>query len=336
MKKTAKKMAAVPSGVVLPSLAVLIVFGILWFFWPMVMHRFASGVKDSFDAAGIEWGRVVESGGAISNFYSVFTAFLTVFTVAIGLLTYLGVHAANRRQQAVERVQRFRDLQLREVTNLFRLLNEYDQAVVSLRYKDNRSYKVIGDLYDKYRKPELEILASRMSEGEKMSALRKLDEDFYGEAESANLLDSASVLFRILNWIYAHEAYLKTSYMDDGLLEADIAAFRERLLGLVTIYMTNQTKFVYGKYRHLRYHLERRDWTSELAGGYRGVQSADSLFAYERTLALLTNCDGETKRKFRGILDERYRKENIEENLRYYPASLELKQSGTLTNDPTP
>ena len=252
--------------------------------------------------------------------YNVVSAVLTVIAVVTGLLTY--VH-----QRSLARLQKFRDVQLREMQNLFQLINEYDRSVVALDYEGRRSYKVIGYFYDKYRKRELEILASNLAPGEMHARLRELDVEFLAEAERANILESASVVFRILNWIYAHEYYLTATYKGEKLFAADISDFRNKLLELVAVYMTHQTKFVYGKYRHLRYHLENKDWAQAMKVGYRGIKSADILFAYERTLALFQGCDAETKMKFRATLDQRYEQEGIEPNLRYYPPFIEKKAS---------
>lgn len=310
-------------GWLLFSLAVFFIFVVLWLSWPFVMHLFASVVERVLNSLGDDWERCVKTGTGMANLYSVFSALLTVFTVGTGFLTYISVHISNRRQQASDRILHFRNMQVREISNLFNMINEYDRAVVALDYNGNRSYKVIGDLYDRYREPELKILTSRLNGDEKRVQLDDLDAKFYKEAEAANLLESASIVFRILNWMYAYESYLKESYADDEILAEDISKFRERLIGLVSRYMTNQTKFVYGKYRHLRYHLGRREWPHALSMGYRGSEYADRLFAYERTLNLLTTCDAEAKREFRNMLDKRYAEEGIDERLKYYPAALD-------------
>lgn len=252
--------------------------------------------------------------------YHILSLLMAAFGIALAFFTY--VH-----QRSLVRLQRFRDAQLREMQNLFQLINEYDRLVVALSYAGLRSYKVIGYFYDKYRREELSILTSYVSEEEKRTRLRKLDEEFMMEVENANLLESASILFRMLNWIYAHEYYLKSTYKDDKLFAADIADFRNKLLKLVSVYMTHQTKFVYGKYRHLRYHLESKDWARAMKTGYRGIKSADILFAYERTLSLFNGCSAEERQEFRATLDQRYEQEGIDPNLRYYPPFIEKKAS---------
>lgn len=258
-----------------------------------------------------------------SNIYTSYSAFIAAVTVVLGFITFMGWWYDYSRKNREGRDERFKELELVELAHLYEMISEYDRHVVDLKWKGQRAYKVIGALYDKYRRKELSLLLSGTEDSDTIVRLNNLDADFMRDADEAGLLEPASVLFRMLNWLYALEGFLKDTYANEKLRKGEIDRFRARLLNVISGYLTAQTKYVFGKYRHHRYHLDGEGKHYPRSGdlGYRGASYADSLFAYSRTLALM-EYDRGTKVLLAKILKERYQSEGVDDSLRYFPNSV--------------
>lgn len=94
----------------------------------------------------------------------------------------------------------------------------------------------------------------------------------------------------------------------------EVAAFQEKIIGIVRDYIGPDAQFVFGKYRHIKWGLDVK-FAKGRPAYYRGERSADRLFVYERTLAMYIPAPDIAELQL-AALDERNMKLGLANNLR--------------------
>ncbi len=230
----------------------------------------------------------------ISEHYIVYTAVLGFFTACLALCSYW----VNKKR---ELSQKYEDMTNRIFTRLYDMYDDFEDEIIKIKYREHTGYKAIGALYDKYRIEELKIMHNN-----DVQALRKLDEEFLSETCDI-LYPSARKLFSILNWMRSQETYSKAlnkfyaKEIFGNINDEKIEEYRKILIDVLDSLIMAQVEFVYGKYRHLTYHLDEHSIQSR---HYIGLKYADSLLKYERTIKLIT--DEEIAKSIWEDIEKRY------------------------------
>ena len=242
---------------------VAIIFVVTWIFWPYF----------------IAW--VPHINFRTSSGYVVLQALIAIVSIVVALRMY-------DSNEAQARDDAFKKLQIKEIEHLFLSINEWAKLVDQVRYN------ICGEEFDgsfvakalakKYRKAELSLLVRIYGNDEADATiakdeLDKLDLAFMDDFKCANLKSTADALFRILNWAWAAKRSFELIYKKDSSRTTEVSEFEETIVGIIRDYIGLDWQFVYGKYRHLKWGLEKNK--PEV---YRGENFADRLFVYERTL----------------------------------------------------
>lgn len=98
-----------------------------------------------------------------------------------------------------------------------------------------------------------------------------------------------------------------------------INACRENLLFTIRNFLSPHSQYVFGKYRHHRYKIDKRS-VVYCETNYIGAKYADRVFLYERTLSQI-KYSHDAIEQFLGDLRERYHKEDLllKDNLFFNP-----------------
>lgn len=280
------------------------ILGLSLLFWPQLdfcwqlLHNWIGG-----------WTHREIVKGTMADSYSVFSSIVASFSLVVGLFSYW---VATKNHQDED----FRLLQMREFDHVFGAFEKYCDAIGTCVLNEGGKMfegdQVVNRLYEKYRLRELRLLvriccAKDCENGEDMAKcraeLKKLDTDFMTDFASAKLQCAAKVLFKELNWVWSLERSMKDLYRDRANRVAEIGKVRDRLVALLSYELGPQGQFVFGKYRHHSYEIEKsmvaarkidkehgemadlsKCFVNDRPATYRGVYFADMLFQYERTL----------------------------------------------------
>ena len=280
------------------------ILGISLFFWPQLdfcwqlFHNWIGG-----------WTNREIVKGTMADSYSVFSSIVASCSFVVGLFSYWVV-TKNRQEED------FRTFQVREFDHVFGAFEKYCDALETcVLNEDGRIFEgdqVVNRLYEKYRLRELSLIiricgTKNFENGEEVAKcreeLKRLDADFMTDFSSAKLQCAAKVLFKELNWVWSLERSMKDLYRDRPNRVAEIEKVRDRLVALLSYELGSHGQFVFGKYRHHFYKIEklmiaarkvdkeyenpsdsRQGLVNDRPSAYRGVYYADMLFQYERTL----------------------------------------------------
>lgn len=245
---------------------------VFWIFWPIIIHY----VEKSHTFLEITYtggtpSRVEEQQMAGS--YVAFNALFTLVTVIITLSTYL-------KTKEKEVKQKIQTLEISTFSRFFNLYDEFEKTLLHLAYKNLNGYEVIEYFYKKYRVEELTCIAE-----DDQVKLAEMDKCFEKEAKEAGLFVPAMKMYSIFNWIRALDFYL-TSVEKKNTPE--IAMSNQIYLRTLDNLINAKIEFVFGKYRHHYYKVEKM---TSGDGVYRGANYADQVLKYERTLKKVHLCD---------------------------------------------
>lgn len=289
------------------SLALIIVAFIIWLWWPLLIHKIEEWhTQMECNLSILQVAEMQSTKGKVLNsreveaefseLYTMLAVLFTIFATIAALFTYTSA-VKDKNKQKLDEISK------KSFDRFYKLYDVFESAIFALKDVDgNRGYKVIGALYDKYRNAELECIHRQ-----DWQALEKLDAQFTQDSEL--LYEPAVEIFRLLNWIRSQREFVKKEIeMTEMSIYAREQAFAEveknriLLIGVLADLLTAQTEFVFGKYRHIRYHLRNANGRE-----YRGSLYADAVFKYERTVALWT--DKVEAKKLWDCIRERYRTE---------------------------
>lgn len=238
-------------------------FTVTWWYWPNF----------------VKWHPIVDLKE--SEGYVVLQALIAIFSIIIALAVYWS-------NQTRARDDAFNKLQIKEIEHIFFSINEWailvDQLHSNINGKECEGSFVAKALAEKYRKAELRLL-KRIYGNDKSDAtnakaeLENLDAVFITDFENAKLKQTADALFRILNLAWATTNLFNAVYRKDRSRAKQVYEFKENIVSVIRNYIDLDWQFVYGKYRHLKWGLDKNK--PEV---YRGENFADRLFVYERTL----------------------------------------------------
>jgi len=289
-------------------------------FWPQldfcwqVIHNWVGG-----------WTNREIVKGTMADSYSVFSSIVASFSLVVGLFSYWVATKNNQDED-------FKLLQMREFDHVFCAFDKYCDALAACVLDEGgKAYvgdQVVARLYEKYRLRELQLLHRICCLGpdvesveviDSRAELLHLDAEFMADFEAAKLQGAASVLFKELNWVWALERSMRDLYEDKPSRVADIGKLRDRLVALLSYEIGPQGQFVFGKYRHHSYGIEKSMVAARRQGAaldrpasYRGVYYADMLFEYERTLLAYSYSEAEHADLFARISDALRRRDEVE------------------------
>lgn len=154
--------------------------------------------------------------------------------------------------------------------------NDLEWADESGEYK---SWHVINAIAKKYRSTELRCLKSWFESHKDVNdQLKDLDRRFLNDFRRANKLEA---FYRALELIL-NEIWKLANTSDATATSGTIA---QKLLDYLSLCISPQGKFIFGKFRHLECALDSRLHRGESPDKqYRGEHVADQLFLYEKTL----------------------------------------------------
>ena len=222
------------------------------------------------------------SNEELSQIYTVLQALVAIVSIGIAFVMYV-----LSKNQA--RDDDFNRLQMKELEHVFAVVDEWarlqDDLACDIDGRPVDGSFVTTVLARKYRTPELRLLVriygnDKEDAAKAQSELLKQDAEFMADFEKANLKPLANALFRVLNWSWAIVGSFERIYQRDKTRMRQIDEFQEKIIGIVRDYIGPGSQFVYGKYRHIKWELDK-EWPAM----YRGERSADRMFVYERTLA---------------------------------------------------
>ena len=254
-------------------------------------------------------------------FVTCYDAFAVIITT-VGIL--LGAFSWNRWKKEKWDIQ-FKIHQIDFFKGVVDLLYDYDAKIASLSWRSVKGVMVLEALYNKYRKREIKLLIDiakthdPIQRSDMLIKLNKLDVSFQKDAENAGVYESASILFRALNLLRTQILYLEkmiNEYDPEGKM---INACRENLLFTIRNFLSPHSQYVFGKYRHHRYKIDKRS-VVYCETNYIGAKYADRVFLYERTLSQI-KYSHDAIEQFLGDLRERYHKEDLllKDNLFFNP-----------------
>lgn len=284
---------------------------LLWGIWPWMSEHFGNWYCQLLP--GIHENAIKEE---LSQIYTILQALTAVMSIGLAIALYLGGRSQAREDE-------FNALLMRELDHIFEAVREWTELQDGLQREVEGEMLdgsfVIRAFADKYREDELRLLQLIHGGNEEQAdhalvELKRQDSDFMTEFEDANLRPLANVLFRILNWSWAVVGSLERVYAKDGPRMREVAAFQEKIIGIVRDYIGPDAQFVFGKYRHIKWGLDVK-FAKGRPAYYRGERSADRLFVYERTLAMYIPAPDIAELQL-AALDERNMKLGLANNLR--------------------
>ena len=213
----------------------------------------------------------------LSQVYEILQAFIAVLSIPLAFCTYyLG--------RSKERDDQFRKILTNELEHIFTAINEWGKlqnALTSIEEKLTGS-EIIKNISDKYREKELFLLTSMFNNNQTDSKLKfqELDDAFLDDFRKANIKQLSDVLFNILDWSWAVIQCLEKVYGKDTGRLKELDKYRETIIEIIRDYIGPHSQFVFGKYRHIMWKLDKGK-----SPFYRGEKYADRLFIYERTIA---------------------------------------------------
>lgn len=239
-------------------------------------------------------GRIAMAGGGTvgpweswAQSYVVLEAMVACVAAVTAIFVYFNERQKRAEEAVFERKRKLTSFYVHNSDKFWALGMEFDEAINDL--VDERADCVLPG-------NAIVTLAKKFLEKDFFETdpdlVRKNDDEFLKECKHFNVDKAAKVLWRILNWMRFQDEYFKAAFPDEKELVDSL--HRGLAASFETTFMSAQRRFVFGKHRHLVWNI-----TKEIAAGptYRGLDYADALLRYHKTVDLLP--DSDKKRKYK-------------------------------------
>lgn len=231
-----------------------------------------------------------------------FTAIFSLYATMLTLVMVLFSTHTIKEQQKKEIEAHNKEIQHASFEKFFSLLAEYTKFRNSIKKKELRKLSGMEPfeyLYKNYRIKDIQHY-SRISNTEDKktidavnSEIKKMNDRFLLIAKKYQIDDLADILFILLNWIRTQEIYYISmvemspqeafSKSEKRILLEEIGKIRKAQMKALSASMSQEEKFVIGKYRHIMWKLDHY-FDNGIPLTYRGLYYADELFMYEPTI----------------------------------------------------
>lgn len=254
---------------------ILISYLLLWWQWETI-------AKCLIRENGVKW-------------YQPFEALVTGGAAIVALVAFIFDIRKRNRERVQERMCHEREAKKLQMALFSQTLNSWMEQLNSftasqdaVSFHGTQGIEAIRKhLYYPFR--ERERIAM---ENNDTAEMKKIDKEFMRKCSVLNIEPMAQHLWSTINWVLYQHLLCNAFVDEENTGDSEDASVRDAFLKIFTesVILSPQMKWVFGKYRHLRYGLNAAKVSDP---SYRGVDYADQILLYRPTLNLLP--DGKKK-----------------------------------------